>query len=140
VKLVPRDVRGRGLADLVDSSIGPSRFGMTVSFSLARRLLGVHTPSMDSRRVVWDKQDRHHIEAAHPERRITKKEVDDVLNDPNRLEGSEDVRGGQSYRPVLGRTQDGRVLYVVYVSDPRGRYPVHGRQAGRRTQRRFETK
>lgn len=95
---------------------------------------------MDSRRVVWDKDNRRHIEKEHPERAITTKEVDQVLSDPNRIEGAEDIRAVQAYRPVLGQTRDGRWLYVVYVSDSRGRYPVHARQAGRRTRRRFERK
>ena len=93
---------------------------------------------MDNRRVVWDKDNRRHIEREHSERAITPREVDEVLGDPNRIEGAEDIREGQAYRPILGQTQRGRWLFVVYVSDSRGRYPVHARQAGRRTQRRFD--
>lgn len=103
-------------------------------------LAWVYTVRMDSRRVVWDKDNRRHIEKEHAERAIMAREVSEVLNDPDRIEGGEDLRVGQGYRPVLGQTQAGRWLYVVYVSDSEGRYPVHARQAGQRTRRRFEKK
>lgn len=93
---------------------------------------------MDNRRVVWDKDNRRHIEKEHPERAITQSEVDEVLTNPNRIEGKGEIRAGQVYRPVLGQTESGRWLYVVYVSGSGGRYPVHAREPGRRTRRRLE--
>lgn len=58
---------------------------------------------MDNRRVVWDKDNRRHIEREHSERAITAREVDEVLGDPNRIEGPEDIRAGRLTGPSLDK-------------------------------------
>jgi hypothetical protein len=47
------------------------------------------------------------------------------------------VRDGTTYHDVVGQTKGGRVLFVVWVDHPMGRYPIHARQAGRRLSRRY---
>jgi hypothetical protein len=91
---------------------------------------------MDNRPPVWDDANRKHIEQDHPERAISSHEVDEALDDPER----KDVEGQRTegtYHNVLGLTAGGRLLLVVWVDDPRGRYPVHSRQAGRSLARRY---
>ena len=34
---------------------------------------------------------------------------------------------------VIGRTYAGRWLVVIWIDDPAGRYPIHAREASRRT-------
>jgi hypothetical protein len=92
---------------------------------------------MDSRPVIWDAANRRHVERDHPERNITWVEVDEVLRNPARLEGTPQARGAVRYVPVIGQTASGRWLYVVYVDDAAGRYPVHARRAGSKMRRRF---
>jgi uncharacterized DUF497 family protein len=91
---------------------------------------------MDSRPVVWDVTNVRHIERDHPERGITRAEVTEVLTDAERIETSE-VRGGTTYRLVVGRTAKGRLLVVVWIDHPDGRFPIHARPAGRRAARRY---
>ena len=89
---------------------------------------------MDDRPVVWDYANRKHIEEDHPERGLSGQQVDEVLADPDRYEIPTD-------RPehflVIGASVRGRLLVVVWVDDPRGRYPIHARQADRREARRY---
>lgn len=89
---------------------------------------------MDDRRVVWDRNNRRHIEQDHPERAISRLEVDQVLADPDRREAPTDR---PNHFLVVGATAQGRVLIVVWVDDPQGRYPIHARPADRRTARRY---
>lgn len=77
-----------------------------------------------------------HLEQDHPERLITRSEVEQVLEDSRRIETTE-VRDGVTYHTVIGITPAVRVLVVVWVSHPAGRLPVHARQAGRRAARRY---
>jgi uncharacterized DUF497 family protein len=91
---------------------------------------------MDSRPVVWDATNARHLEQDHPERGIVRAEVTEALNDPERLEATE-VRRDVEYRTVLGLTAKGRLLVVVWVDRPDGRFPVHAREAGRRAARRY---
>jgi len=77
-----------------------------------------------------------HIERDHPERGITRAEVTEVLTDAERMETSE-VRGDTTYHPVVGRTAKGRLLVVVWIEHPNGRFPIHARPAGRRAARRY---
>jgi hypothetical protein len=51
--------------------------------------------------------------------------------------GTRGQRAEGTYHNVLGLTAGGRLLLVVWVDDPRGRYPVHSRQAGRSLARRY---
>ena len=91
---------------------------------------------MDSRPVVWDVTNVRHIERDYPERRISRAEVTEALTDAERIETSE-VREGTTYYPVVGRTAKGRLLVVVWIDRPDGRFPIHARPAGRRAARRY---
>ena len=86
--------------------------------------------------MVWDARNVRHLERDHPERAVVRTEVTEALNDPERLETAE-VRQDVEYHTVNGRTTKGRVLVVVWVDHPEGRFPVHVRQAGRRAARRY---
>jgi hypothetical protein len=91
---------------------------------------------VDSRPVVWDHRNRKHIELDHPERWISTREVEEALEDPQRIEADVE-RSGRVYSSIVGRTKAGRLLFVVWADDPRGRYPIHARQAGRRLGRSY---
>lgn len=91
---------------------------------------------MDGRPVVWDATNVRHLERDHLERGIRRAEVTEALTDPERLETME-VRRDVEYHTVIGRTAKGRVLVVVWVDHPDGRFPIHARQAGRRSARRY---
>lgn len=91
---------------------------------------------MDSRPVVWEATNLRHLERDHPERGIVRAEVSEVLNDPQRIESAE-IRRNVRYHAVIGSTAKGRVLVVVWIDHPAGRFPVHARPAGRRAARRY---
>jgi len=91
---------------------------------------------MDSRPVVWDATNVRHIGRDHPERGITRAEVTEALTDADRIETSE-VRGEGTYHLVVGRTAKERLLVVVWVDHPDGRFPIHARPAERRAARRY---
>ena len=90
----------------------------------------VYTQGMDDRPVVWDRANRKHIEEDHPERRITAREVEEVMTDATRTEAPDPKRKG--YTLVRGRTAAGRRLLVAWVEYGDGRYPVHAHVTGRR--------
>jgi uncharacterized DUF497 family protein len=77
-----------------------------------------------------------HLERDHPERGIVRAEVNEVLNDPQRIESAE-LRRNVSYHTVIGSTAKGRLLVVVWIDHPAGRFPVHARPAGRQAARRY---
>lgn len=77
-----------------------------------------------------------HLLEDHPERRITRDEIEEALNDGRRIEAAE-VRKDMTYHTVVGATLRGRLLVVVWVDHPRGRFAIHARQAGRRAARRY---
>ena len=85
---------------------------------------------VDDRPVIWDRANRKHIEEDHPERSITRDEVDQAMTDPNRQEIPDPKREG--YGLVQGRTSAGRRLLVAWVEFRGGRYPVHAHAIGRR--------
>ena len=91
---------------------------------------------MDNRPVVWDASNVRHLERDHPDRGISRREVEQVLDDPERLEATE-VRRSLTYHTVIGNTQGTRLLVVVWIDHPEGRFPVHARQAGRAAARRY---
>lgn len=91
---------------------------------------------MDSRPVVWDATNVRHIERDHPERSITRTDVEEALNDEDGIEESE-TRRDVEYHSVIGLTRKGRLLVVVWIDHVSGRFPVHARQAGRRAARRY---
>jgi hypothetical protein len=85
---------------------------------------------VDSRPVAWDATNVRHVERDHPERGIARAEVSELLNDPQRLETAE-IRREVSYHTVIGSTAKDRLLVVVWIDHPAGRFPVHARPAGR---------
>ena len=91
---------------------------------------------LDERPVVWDASNLKHIERDHPERAISRREVNEALSDPQRVETIE-VRKGVRHHASTGATATGRLLVVVWVDDDDGRYPVHARRAGRPAARRY---
>lgn len=91
---------------------------------------------VDDRPVVWDAANTRHIERDHPERGIVRVEVEEALQEPDRIESAES-RKGVTYHTVVGRTAKGRLLVVVWVDHTAGRFPIHARQAGRRAARRY---
>jgi hypothetical protein len=91
---------------------------------------------MDNRPVVWDAAHVRHLVSDHPERGIVRAEVEEALNDTKRIEAAE-VRRNVTYHTVIGSTARGRLLAVVWIDHQLGRFPVHARQAGRRTARRY---
>jgi len=91
---------------------------------------------MDNRPVAWDATNVRHLERDHPERGIVRAEVEEALNDPERIESAE-VRRNVMYHTVIGSTASGRLLAVVWVDHQLGRFPIHARQAGRRAARRY---
>ena len=91
---------------------------------------------MDNRRLVWDATNTRHLEKDHPERAIVRAEVEEALNDEERI-GSTEVRRNVTNQIVIGSTAKGRLLAVVWVDHQLGRFPVHTRQAGRRAARRY---
>jgi hypothetical protein len=99
--------------------------------------LGVYTGrAVDNRPIVWLRGNIRHLEQDHPERMITRREVEEVLEDSRRVESTE-VRAKVTYHTVIGITTAARILVVVWVDHPAGRLPVHARQAGRRAARRY---
>jgi len=91
---------------------------------------------MDARSVVWEPSNLRHLINDHLERRLTREEIDEALNDVHRIESTE-IRSGVSYHTVVGATQKGRLLVAVWVDHADGRFPIHARQAGRRAARRY---
>lgn len=91
---------------------------------------------MDSRRVVWEASNLHHLLDDHPARNLSREEIEEAMSDVSRIESAE-IRGGVIYSTVVGSTLKGRLLVVVWVDHPGGRFPVHARQAGRRAARRY---
>lgn len=60
---------------------------------------------MDKRPVVWDTSNRKHLIEDHTERRLTVTEIDQVMNDENRVEIYQAEREATL---ALGRTSAGR--------------------------------
>ena len=88
---------------------------------------------MDNRPPVWDAANRRHLLEEHPERHLSRDEIDEVLTNDKRLEVPQPERDAWL---AIGQTLTGRWLVVAWVDHPKGRYPVHARPAGRRTIRR----
>ncbi|MEP6694841.1 MAG: hypothetical protein ABJB39_09365 [Chloroflexota bacterium] len=91
---------------------------------------------MDQRPPVWNASNIRHIERGRPERANARSEIDEVLNDPRRLEVVKN-RNGVDYHTVIGSSDAGRLLLVVWVDHPDGRFPVHARRSGRRAAREY---
>lgn len=91
---------------------------------------------MDGRPVVWERSNLEPLLEDHPERGITRDEIEEALNDGRRI-GAAEERKDRTYRTVVGVTLRGRLLVVVWVDHLRGRFPVRARQAGRQAARRY---
>jgi len=77
-----------------------------------------------------------HLLDDHPERNLSRDEIEQALSDRDRIESTE-ITSAVSYYTVVGATRNGRLLVVVWVEHLAGRFPVHARQAGRRAARRY---
>jgi hypothetical protein len=91
---------------------------------------------VDARPLVWEASNPRHVLEAHPERRLSREEIEEAMNDSDGIESTE-VRSSVTYHTVVGATLKGRLLVAVWVDHPAGRFPVHARQAGRRAARRY---
>jgi hypothetical protein len=94
----------------------------------------VYTTWVDERPAVWDAANRKHLAGDHPERGITLDEIAEVLDDGRRVEVYLENRDAFQ---VIGRTETGRWLIVIWIDQPTGRYPIHAREASRRIIRRI---
>lgn len=86
--------------------------------------------------MVWEASNLSHLLDDHPERKLSRDEIEEAMSEANRIESAEN-RGGVVYNTVVGSTLKSRLLVVVWVDHSRGRFPVHARQAGRRAARRY---
>jgi uncharacterized DUF497 family protein len=86
--------------------------------------------------VVWEESNLRHLRHDHPEREITRAEVEEALIDPHRIETTE-VRESVTYHTAVGSTARDRLLVVVWIDHTAGRFPIHARRAGRRAARRY---
>ena len=84
---------------------------------------------MDNRPVVWDAANRRHLGQDHPERNISLDEIGQALSDSSRIEIYLAERDACE---VIGRTESGRWLVVIWIDQPQGRYPIHAREASKR--------
>ena len=91
---------------------------------------------LDSRPIVWLASNLKHIERDHPERAITRADVEEVLADPRRSESIERRKGTEEHT-VIGETSSGRLLVIVWVDHENGRLPIHARRAGRRAAKEY---
>ena len=94
----------------------------------------VYTQWVDDRVIVWDEARRRHLGSDHPERNISLAEIEEALQDMNRIEIELAER---EVNQVIGRTTAGRWLVVIWINDQDGRYPIHAREASKRIIRRI---
>src|ERR1700682_3983364 len=98
---------------------------------------GVYTDgTVDNRPIVLLPGNIRHLVQDHPDRMITRGEVEQVLEDSRRIESAE-VRDEVTYHTVIGSPAAARLFVLVWVNHPAARLPVHARQAGRRAARRY---
>ena len=85
-----------------------------------------HTDDMEPRRAAWREHNLRHVTQDHPERGITKEDVEDVLADAERQEEADLAHGTTVAR---GRNRDGVVFLVAFheLSDGAA-FPVHARR------------
>src|SRR5438105_12595518 len=93
----------------------------------------VYTQRVDDRQIVWDVANRRHLGFDHPERNIRLEEIEEALQDEDRIETHLAEREAHQ---VIGRTSAGRWLVVIWIDDQGGRYPIHAREASKRIIRR----
>jgi hypothetical protein len=67
-----------------------------------------------------------HITEDHPERRVTKEDVEEMLADPNRVEAHDPTHGTMV---AAGRNSGGEAFVVAFVELADGdAFPVHARR------------
>jgi len=86
--------------------------------------------------VIWEASNLRHLLHDHPERNLSREEIEEAMSDADRMESTE-IRSGVSYHTLVGATLKGRLLLVAWVDPSAGRFPVDARQAGRRAARRY---
>src|SRR6266542_2848319 len=64
---------------------------------------------MDARPVVWEASNLRHQVDDHPERNLTRDDIEEAMNDANRIESAE-IRAGVQYHAVVGATLKGRLV------------------------------
>ena len=81
---------------------------------------------MEPRRVVWREHNLRHITEDHPERRVTREDVEDVLADMERQEEDDPSHGTTV---AQGRNRDGVAFVVAFIElSDGGAFPVHARR------------
>jgi hypothetical protein len=85
---------------------------------------------MDPRRVTWKAHNLRHVTKDHPERGVTKEDVEDVLADTNRQEEPDALHGTTV---AQGRNRSGIAFLVAFIELSDGAaFPVHARRGGLR--------
>jgi hypothetical protein len=81
---------------------------------------------MESRRVIWQQHNLRHVTQDHPERRVTREDVEDVLADNERQEEDDPPHGTTV---AQGRNRDGVAFVVAFLELSDGSaFPVHARR------------
>lgn len=85
-----------------------------------------HTTKVKPRRAIWREHNLRHITEDHPERRVSKEDVEEVLADPDRLEVRDATHGTVV---AAGRNRGGEAFVVAFVELANGdAFPVHARR------------
>lgn len=84
--------------------------------------------------VIWDPANQRHIIGEHPERGLTRAEVEQAMNDEAAVMVWRDEHDTWE---APARTRSGRWLIVAWAAYTDGRYPVHARAAGERARTRW---
>lgn len=81
---------------------------------------------MQPRRVEWKEHNRRHITQDHPNRQVSKEDVDDVVADAERQEESDPTHGTIV---AAGRNREGVAFVVAFLELSDGAaFPVHARR------------
>jgi len=81
---------------------------------------------MQPRRVVWQEHNLRHLTQDHPERRVTREDVEDVLANTERQEEDDPSHGTTV---AQGRNRDGVAYVVAFIELSDGSaFPVHARR------------
>ena len=76
--------------------------------------------------MIWQEHNLRHVTQDHPERRVTREDVEDVLADHERQEEDDPPHGTTFAR---GRNRDGIAFVVAFLELSDGSaFPVHARR------------
>ena len=136
----PHTVSCRGCGGMDGGSCAHQRGPWSAGSPDALVLTGVcttaHTRRVKPRRAVWREHNLRHITEDHPERGVSKEDVEEVLADPDRREAYDPTHGTVV---AAGRNRGGEAFVVAFVELPDGdAFPVHVRRgyiSDRRVQR-----